>query len=404
MSQRKADTKAEAAALDDLLSANGLFPADVKAYIDPALVSRARQYVREGTGLGAARLAQLQEGLAKLQAAGVLEGIKAAKVQHAQAESQPLQRKTDTKAAVSALADLLSANGLFPVDVKGYIDTPLVYQARQYVKDGLGLPAAKLAKLQEGLAKLQAEGALEGLKTAKEQHKQAHSQLKADTAAAVSALDDLLSANVLVRADVKGYIDSKLVYDARQCAREGRGLPAARLATLQEGLAKLQAQGVLEGLKAAKAKAKSSAVERRQAAKPPPIKRRRTSSNGELAGGGASGSASEGGLLPGGVNWPEDLQKQIAEAEADLQKLENKREKQRVQARVRQQKKRSKDRQKIADEQGRAAGGGAARTSTSDEQVAGGGGGGGGDSSGGGEAMGLDDRFQFGVDDQAADL
>jgi uncharacterized membrane protein YgcG len=191
----------------------------------------------------------------------------------------------------------------------------------------LGLPAARLATLQEGLAKLQAEGVVEGLKAAKAQHEQAHAQLKADMAAVTAALDDLLSANGLFPADVKGYIDPLLVRQTRLFVNEGRGLGAAKLAKLQEGLAKLRAEGVVEGLKAAKAaKAQRTTVERRQAAKPPPTKRQ--------------------------------------------------------------------------------------RTSTSEEQVAGGGGGGGGGSgsgggdsnSGVGEAMSLDDRFQFGVDDQAADL
>ena len=50
------------------------------------------------------------------------------------------------------------------------------------------MPAAKLAKLQQGLSKLQAEGVLEGIKAAKEQHEQADTQRKADTAAAVGAL------------------------------------------------------------------------------------------------------------------------------------------------------------------------------------------------------------------------
>ena len=48
-----------------------------------------------------------------------------------------------------------------------------------------------------------------------------------------------------------------MVYKARKCVKEGWVLPAARLAKLQagrqEGLAKLQAEGVLEELKAAKA-------------------------------------------------------------------------------------------------------------------------------------------------------
>ena len=87
-----------------------------------------------------------------------------------------------------------------------------------------------------------------------------------------------------------------MVSQARQCAREGRGLPAARLAKLQKGLAKLRAEGVLEGIKAAKAaKAQRIALERRQAAKPPPAKRRRTSTEGEPVGGCDSDSDSGGG-------------------------------------------------------------------------------------------------------------
>ena len=49
--------------------------------------------------------------------------LKETKVQHAQSGNQ---RKADTQAAVSALGDLLSANGLVPADAKGYIDPLLV--------------------------------------------------------------------------------------------------------------------------------------------------------------------------------------------------------------------------------------------------------------------------------------
>jgi hypothetical protein len=150
-----------------------------------------------------------------------------------------------TKAAWAALEGLLSANGLAPADVKEYIDPPVVDQARQCAKQGRGLPAARLAKLQQGLAKLQAEGVAEGLKAANVQQAQADSQRKTGTKAAAAALEGLLGANGLAAADVKGYIDPQLVLKARQCAREGWGLGAARLAKLQEGLAKLQAEGVL---------------------------------------------------------------------------------------------------------------------------------------------------------------
>jgi hypothetical protein len=41
--QRKADAKAVLAAVDGMLSANGLAAADVKGYIDPLLVTQARR-------------------------------------------------------------------------------------------------------------------------------------------------------------------------------------------------------------------------------------------------------------------------------------------------------------------------------------------------------------------------
>ena len=57
------------------------------------MVYNARQCAKQGVGLGAARLAKLQEGLAKLQAEGVLEGIKVTKVQHAQQQAQQAQQE-----------------------------------------------------------------------------------------------------------------------------------------------------------------------------------------------------------------------------------------------------------------------------------------------------------------------
>jgi hypothetical protein len=81
-------------------------------------------------------------------------------------------------------------------------------------------------------------------------------------------------------------------------AKRGSGLPAARLEELQQGLAKLQAQGVAGGPKAAKAaKAQRIAGERRPAANPPPTKRRRASTNSndsELVGGGGGGGGAMG--------------------------------------------------------------------------------------------------------------
>jgi hypothetical protein len=221
---------------------------------------------------------ELQQGLAKLQAEGVVEGLKAANVQQAQADSQ---RKADTKAAAAAVEGLMSANGLAPADVKAYIDSKVVHDARRYSKQGSGLPAARLEELQEGLAKLQAEGVLEGAKAAKVQHAQADAQRKTDTKAAVATLDDLRSASGLAPADVKAYIDLELANHARRYAKQGWGLAAARLEELQEGLAKLQAEGVLEGIAAAKAYV---AAKRRQhlegpkaasAGKSPPTKRKR---------------------------------------------------------------------------------------------------------------------------------
>jgi hypothetical protein len=242
--------KTEVAEGEDIMGANGLAAADVKAYIDPQVVNRARRDSKKGRGLPAASLEELQQGLAKLQAEGVLEGLKATKDQQAQSDSQ---RKTDAKAALAALEGVLSANGLTPADVKAYIDPQVVGHARSYAKQGLGLPAASLEELQEGLAKLQAEGVAEGLaeglKAAKVQH--AGPQRKTDTKAAVAALAGLMGANGLAPADAKAYIASELVHDARTYAKRGSGLPAAKLEELQQGLAKLQAQGVAEGLSAA---------------------------------------------------------------------------------------------------------------------------------------------------------
>jgi hypothetical protein len=120
-----------------------------------------------------------------------------------------------------------------------------------------------------------------------------------------------LSASGLAAADVKTYIVSELTGEARKFAKRDVGLSAARLAQLQEGLAKLQAEGVLEGLKAAKAaKAQRRAAERRQAAKPPPPKRRRTST-GEPAGGGGGGGG--GGAMVLGSRFQVGADDQAAE-------------------------------------------------------------------------------------------
>lgn len=49
-SQRKADATAAAAALDDLLSASGLLPADIAGHIDLTLVNQARLYAKRAGG------------------------------------------------------------------------------------------------------------------------------------------------------------------------------------------------------------------------------------------------------------------------------------------------------------------------------------------------------------------
>jgi hypothetical protein len=116
---------------------------------------------------------------------------------------------------------------------------------------------------------------------AKAQQVQANAQRETDTKVAFAALEDLLSASEMVFADIKGIIGSEKLSQARQYVKEGRGLPASKLEELQRGLAKLQAEGVLEGLKVAKAQI---AANRRQylegpkaasAGKPPPTKRKR---------------------------------------------------------------------------------------------------------------------------------
>ena len=105
------ETRAAVAALDELLRTNKLTAVDIEGRIDPQLVCDARRCAKgEGVrtvSLAKRRLEELQEGLAKLQVEGVLsvlDEIKAAKTQHAEA-------------AAVALEDLLSANGL--ADIKG---------------------------------------------------------------------------------------------------------------------------------------------------------------------------------------------------------------------------------------------------------------------------------------------
>ena len=145
------------------------------------------------------------------------------------------------------------------------------------------MPAGELVMGRSKRSKQRASGQLAGV----------NAHLHAGMKATLAALDDLLSANGLTPADVKAYIDPQVVHHARADARQGWGLTAARLEELQEGLAKLQAEGVLEGLQAAKAaKAQRVAAERRPAANPPPTKRRRASTNSndsELVGGGGGG-------------------------------------------------------------------------------------------------------------------
>jgi hypothetical protein len=108
------ETRAAVAALDELLRTNKLTAVDIEGRIDPQLVCDARRCAKLAKGEGVRtvslakrRLEELQEGLAKLQMEGVLsvlDEIKAAKTQHAEA-------------AAVALEDLLSANGL--ADIKG---------------------------------------------------------------------------------------------------------------------------------------------------------------------------------------------------------------------------------------------------------------------------------------------
>jgi hypothetical protein len=135
-----------------------------KAQIDSQLVSTAK-------------LEELQEGLAKPQAEGVPEGPKAANEQQDQVVSQ---READTRAAAGTLDDLLRSNGLVPADIKQYLDPKLE-----------GRTLRKLEMLHEGLAKLRAEGVLQGLRAAKAQHEQAHSQLKAGPAKRQQADEEL---------------------------------------------------------------------------------------------------------------------------------------------------------------------------------------------------------------------
>jgi hypothetical protein len=239
-------TKAAAATLDRLLDSNGLLAVDIKNYIDPKVVPDARRCAKQGRVLSAARLATLQAGLAKLQAEGVLKGLKAAKTQQVQADSQ---RKADTQAAATALNDLMTAHGLLATDVKGYIDSQVVYSATTQSR-----PPTRLRELQEGLAKLQAEGVLEAIKAAKAARAIKELQRLTATQAAIATLRDLMKANGLVPVDIAAYINSQLVHHARQCeGPECSGLPAEKLERLQAGLAKLQAEGVVEGIKTAKA-------------------------------------------------------------------------------------------------------------------------------------------------------
>ena len=90
------------------------------------------------------------------------------------------QREADTRAAAGTLDDLLRSNGLVPADIKQYLDPKLE-----------GRTFRKLEMLHEGLVKLRAEGVLQGLRAAKAQHEQAHSQLKAGTAKRQQADEEL---------------------------------------------------------------------------------------------------------------------------------------------------------------------------------------------------------------------
>jgi hypothetical protein len=143
----KAATKEAVAALEALLASSGLTPADVNGHIVSefgTLWRNAKTYAKQGSGLPAERLEELQKGLNALQAEGVVERLKAAKQQR---EKDNEQLPEATKAAVAALAALLASSGLAPAGVNGYIVSEfgaLWKNAKRYAEKGLGLPTEML--------------------------------------------------------------------------------------------------------------------------------------------------------------------------------------------------------------------------------------------------------------------
>jgi hypothetical protein len=161
----------------------------------------------------------------------------------------PEARKEATKAAVAALEALLTASGLTAAGVKGHIGSELVRDAKKCAKKGTGLPTGRLEELQQGLKALQAEGVVEKIKAAKQQHEQENEQRKEAleaTKAAVAALEALPASSGLTAADVNRYIGSELVKNAKTYARQGSGLPAEGLEELQQGLKALHRRAAAE--------------------------------------------------------------------------------------------------------------------------------------------------------------
>jgi hypothetical protein len=249
------DVKTAVAALDQFLTTTGLAPADINGYIRPSVMSSARSSAKSNKGLGSGSLAQLQGGLKEMlgQGQAMVDGIKEAKAQRAEAAARNMQ---SMNAAVAALDELLAANGLLPDDIGDYLGEELVEDAREYCDVLRSIrgqnqhaeardvgwsaeDAARLEALAGGLKQLQGAGVVKGIKQAKDQQAEATAQNIQGMETAVAALDELLSANGLVRDDVTQYVTLPIVTGFVQevsgrCSAGGSRCELKALSRLQE--------------------------------------------------------------------------------------------------------------------------------------------------------------------------
>jgi hypothetical protein len=249
------DVKTAVAALDQFLTTTGLAPADINGYIRPSVMSSARSSAKSNKGLGSGSLAQLQGGLKEMlgQGQAMVDGIKEAKAQRAEAAARNMQ---SMNTAVAALDELLAANGLLPDDIGDYLGEELVEDAREYCDVLRSIrgqnqhaeardvgwsaeDAARLEALAGGLKQLQGAGVVKGIKQAKDQQAEATAQNIQGMETAVAALDELLSANGLVRDDVTQYVTLPIVTGFVQevsgrCSAGGSRCELKALSRLQE--------------------------------------------------------------------------------------------------------------------------------------------------------------------------